>query len=66
MQMFALGFLIVGEAGAHIMPTVMIGTALLWLAAILTFYTGYDYLRAGLKYVTAEDNPGAGTGASAD
>lgn len=63
MQMFALGFLIVGEAGAHIMPTIEIGAGLLWLAAILTLYTGYDYLRAGLKHITAED---ADSGAGAD
>jgi cardiolipin synthase len=66
MQMFALGFLIVGEAGAHIMPTIEIGAGLLWLAAIVTLYTGYDYLRAGLKHMTAEDSSKAGTGASAD
>jgi cardiolipin synthase len=66
LQMVALGFLIVGEAGAHIMPTQVIGIALLWLAAILTLYTGYDYLRAGLKHVTAEDNETSGTGAGAD
>ena len=27
---------------------------LLWIAAILTIYTGFDYFRAGLKYVISE------------
>jgi CDP-diacylglycerol--glycerol-3-phosphate 3-phosphatidyltransferase/cardiolipin synthase len=28
--------------------------ALLWLAAILTLYTGWDYMKAGIKYVVEE------------
>jgi cardiolipin synthase (CMP-forming) len=28
-----------------------IGIALLWLSAILTLYTGWDYMRAGLRYM---------------
>jgi phosphatidylglycerophosphate synthase len=66
MQMFALGFLIVGDAAASILPAVEIGTGLLWLAAILTLYTGYDYLRAGLKHMTDDDSEASGTGANAD
>jgi cardiolipin synthase len=27
---------------------------LLWIAAIITLYTGYDYFRAGLKHVIDE------------
>ena len=27
---------------------------LLWFAALLTLYTGFDYFRAGLKYVIYE------------
>ena len=51
-QIFALGFLIVGPAGEHVLPgTVAIGLALLWVAALLTLYTGWDYMRSGLKHV---------------
>ena len=50
-QMVALGFLIVGDAGWHVIPVLEIGDAGLWLAAILTLYTGYDYMRAGLRYM---------------
>ncbi len=47
LQLVALGFLIAGPAGDLVLPgTTMIGTALLWLAAALTLYTGFDYFRA--------------------
>ena len=32
-----------------------IGVAGLWIAALLTLITGYDYLRAGLHYVEVID-----------
>jgi cardiolipin synthase (CMP-forming) len=51
-QMMAIGWLIVGDAGWHVIPVVAIGETLLWLAAILTLVTGYDYLRAGLSHIT--------------
>lgn len=51
-QMTTLGFLIVGEAGPAQLPTVLIGEIGLWVAALLTIITGYDYLRAGLAHVT--------------
>lgn len=51
-QIFALSFLIVGTAAAPIgIPAAEIGTVLLWIAATLTIYTGYDYLRASIKYM---------------
>jgi cardiolipin synthase len=51
-QLVAIGFLIAGEAGDKVLPaTTEIGIALLWLSALLTLYTGWDYLRAGLRYV---------------
>jgi cardiolipin synthase len=54
-QMVAIGFLIAGEAGDRILPvTTEIGIWLLWLSAILTLYTGYDYMRAGLRYMIEE------------
>jgi len=54
-QMTALGFLIVGDAGPEFLPTTLIGEVALWAAAMLTIITGYDYLRAGLAHVT--DSP---------
>lgn len=50
-QMVAIGVLIVGDAGWHVIPVVAIGETLLWLAAVLTLVTGYDYLRAGLSHI---------------
>lgn len=51
-QMLALAFLLAGPAGDKVLPyTTQIGIFLLWIAAILTIYTGYDYFRAGLKHV---------------
>ena len=51
-QMIAIGFLLAGPAGDKILPyTTQTGIVLLWVAAIITLYTGYDYFRAGLKHV---------------
>ena len=55
LQIVAIGFLIAGPAGEYILPgTVRIGLALLWIAALLTLYTGWDYLKAGIKHVVDE------------
>lgn len=55
-QMLALAFLLAGPAGDKVLPyTTELGIALLWLAALLTIYTGYDYFRAGLKHVVDEE-----------
>ena len=55
MQLIALGFLIAGRAGEEVLPgTVRIGLFLLWLSALLTLYTGWDYLKAGIKHVVEE------------
>lgn len=51
-QMLAIGFLLVGPAGDSIFPwTTLTGLILLWMAALLTLYTGYDYFKAGLHHV---------------
>ena len=51
-QLVALGFLVAGPAGETILPgTERIGLVLLWLAAALTLWTGWDYMRAGIKHV---------------
>ncbi len=52
-QMVALGFLIVGtEAGPPFLPMELLGDAGIWIAAILTLVTGYDYLARGLKHMS--------------
>jgi len=54
-QLVAIGFLIAGEAGEKVLPiTIEIGITLLWLSALVTLYTGWDYLRAGLRYMIDE------------
>jgi cardiolipin synthase len=56
LQLVAVGFLIAGEAGDRVVPVVThIGLTLLWLSALLTIYTGWDYMRAGLDRVLEED-----------
>ena len=68
-QMVALAFLLLGTAGDRIVPGVTeLGLTLLWVAAILTLYTGYDYFRAGLRHIDDERPPErpAGTPAKGD
>ena len=51
-----LGFLIAGPAGDKVLPgNTQIGLILLWVAAGLTIYTGWDYFNAGLRYLVEED-----------
>ena len=52
LQMFTLGFLIVGKDAPTWIPAQVIGEVGLWLAALLTLITGYDYLKAGLGHMT--------------
>jgi CDP-diacylglycerol--glycerol-3-phosphate 3-phosphatidyltransferase len=55
LQLVAIGFLIAGPAGETILRgTTMIGMGLLWVAAALTIYTGWDYFRAGVKHLVDE------------
>jgi cardiolipin synthase (CMP-forming) len=56
-QMVAIGFLIVGDAGPALLPVIAIGSTLLWAAALLTLVTGYDYLRAGLPHMNRAPPP---------
>ena len=59
-QMLALGFLIVGHVGPDFgfATTWEIGIYGLWIAAVITIITGYDYLRAGLRHIAATDGEG--------
>lgn len=51
-QMVALGSLCWTAGGAQLgLPALEVGLIGLWIAAALTLYTGFDYLRAGLKHM---------------
>jgi cardiolipin synthase len=55
-QLVAIGFLIAGKAGEEILPqTILIGLSLLWISAIVTLYTGWDYFRSGIHHLVEED-----------
>ena len=54
LQMIALGFLIIGDAGPKFIPTTTIGEIGIWLAAFFTIFTGYNYLKLGIKYTLKE------------
>jgi cardiolipin synthase len=55
LQLVAIGFLVLGKAGDAVVPIVTpIGLSLLWLSALLTLYTGWDYFRAGIRHLTEE------------
>ena len=56
-QMGALGTLLAGDSSARLLhlqflPVAVIGEAMLWVAAGLTIWTGWDYLVAGLRHAT--------------
>jgi cardiolipin synthase len=63
-QLVAIGFLLAGEAGDEavalvtgndMIPVVTyVGLILLWISAIVTLYTGYDYFRAGVRHLIEE------------
>ena len=55
-QMLALGFLIVGDAGPDAVPVQIIGEVGIWIAGILTAVTGYDYMSRGLKHMVGEES----------
>jgi cardiolipin synthase len=58
-QMIAIGFLIVGNAAHPAVPEAfpvrLIGEAGLWVAAVITLVTGFDYLRTGLRHMGGSD-----------
>ena len=56
-QLVAIGFLLAGEAGDQVIPhTTEIGLLLLWISAIVTIYTGWDYFRAGIHHLIEADS----------
>lgn len=50
-QMTALSLLIIEHIPGFPLPLEWIGIFGLWVAAILTLITGFDYLRAGLRHM---------------
>ncbi len=63
MQMTAIGFLLAGPAGDKLMRYYFadlglftyVGLLLLWISALITVYTGYDYFRAGLRHLMGSE-----------
>ena len=56
-QMVAIAFLLLGPAGESFFAyTEEIGLTLLWIAAIVTLYPGYDYFRAGFRHLLGSDS----------
>ena len=56
-QMFAIAILLTGESGNKLVNfgdynAHSIGIVLLWMAAFLTLYTGYDYVKKGITHAT--------------
>ena len=59
-QMFSIALLLTGDTGNKIINfqdynAQTIGIILLWLASILTLYTGYDYLVKGIDKAISDD-----------
>jgi cardiolipin synthase len=64
-QMGALGTLLAGDSSAQwlhlsFIPIGAIGEIMLWAAAALTLWTGWDYLTAGLRHAARPRVPGSG------
>jgi cardiolipin synthase len=63
MQMVAIGFLLIGPAGDRLAKYYFgdlglftyVGLLLLWVSALITVYTGYDYFRAGVRHLMEEE-----------
>jgi cardiolipin synthase len=59
-QLLAVGFLLAGPAGDALFGqeklVTRVGLALLWVSALLTLYTGYDYFRAGVRHLIENDD----------
>jgi cardiolipin synthase len=62
-QLVAIGFLLAGEAGDEEVGKMLgrtttaiteVGIGLLWISALVTLYTGWDYFRAGVRHLIEE------------
>jgi CDP-diacylglycerol--glycerol-3-phosphate 3-phosphatidyltransferase/cardiolipin synthase len=59
--MVSIALLLSGDTGNRILNfqdynAQTIGIILLWLAAALTLFTGYEYMRKGIDHAISEDN----------
>lgn len=55
-QLVAVAVLLAGPAADALIPGITLtGIVLLWIAAILTLYTGWDYFRAGARHLIEDD-----------
>ena len=59
-QMFAIAILLTGNSGNKLVNfgdynAHSVGIILLWVAAFLTLYTGYDYVRKGINHAMFND-----------
>lgn len=50
-QMAAIFLLLLANSGPAWLDTLLLGTAMLWLAALLTLVTGYAYFKTGWKHL---------------
>jgi CDP-diacylglycerol--glycerol-3-phosphate 3-phosphatidyltransferase len=65
-QMISIGFLIVGPAGSSVISgSLIIGLLGIWLAAIITVVTGYQYAREGYLKMTGKSEPSTAARAKA-
>ena len=61
LQMVSIALLLSGDTGNKIINfqdynAQTIGIILLWLSAVLTLFTGYDYMRKGIDHAISEDS----------
>jgi len=51
-QMFSISILLAGESGDKLLGGygLEVGIIFLWFSAILTIYTGYDYIKKGIDH----------------
>lgn len=50
-QLVAIGVLLGSNAVKDVIDAQLLGEIGMWIAAVLTLYTGWDYLQAGLKHM---------------
>ncbi len=57
LQLIAIGILLLGPTGDKLVNGITeLGLAMLWTAALVTLYTGYDYFRSGVVYLMEESH----------
>ena len=49
-QLSALALLILSESSIDVTPILYLGKIFLWVAAVLTLYTAYDYVKGSVKH----------------